>query len=159
MSAKGTVVVTNEWSAASPEQTWAAIIPCDLPTFFTGMKPAVPAIQSVTDQTGDWDAAGQSRTIHLADGSHVAETIDEVARPGTFRYTVGPFSGPLNRLVEGVKGEFVFEALGGGTSIRWTYEWRPRPGMKPLVIVLAKLWSAYSKRVLAALARASQPGE
>ncbi len=158
MSAKGTVVVTREWVGASPEQTWAAIIPCDLPSFFTGMKPAVPAIESVTDQTGDWDTAGQTRTIHLVDGSHVAEAIDEVDHPKSFRYTVGPFSGPLNKLVENVKGEFVFEELGGGTSIRWTYEWRPRSGMKPLVIVLAKVWSAYSKRVLADLARAAQPG-
>ncbi|MFT4049427.1 MAG: SRPBCC family protein [Solirubrobacterales bacterium] len=157
MAARGTVVVSKEWVKLSPDQAWEAIVPCDLPTFFTGMKPAIPAISEVTDQAGDWDGAGQTRTIHLADGSSVSETIDEVDRPGVFRYTVGPFNGALDKLVEHAKGEFIFEDLGGGTSVRWTYDWKPRPGMRPVVIVLAKFWSAYSRRVLTDLIKAAKP--
>lgn len=157
MAAHGNVVVTKEWVKLAPDAAWAAIVPCDLTEFFTGMKPAIPAIVSVTDQTGDWDGAGQSRLIHLADGSSVGEAIDEVDRPTAFRYTVGPFGGPLGKLVEHAKGEFLFEELGGGTAIRWTYDWKPRPGMKPLVAVMAKAWSAYSARVLADLVKTAKP--
>lgn len=159
MSARGFTVVSNEWTKAPIDRAWDVIVPCDLPSFFPGMKPAVPAITKVTDQTGDWDAAGQARQIHLDDGSSVHETIDAVDRPHTFNYTVGPFTGLTGKLVVHAKGEFVFEEMGGGTHVRWTYVWKPRPGMQPVVWVLAKLWSAYSKRVLLKLAQAAQPDE
>lgn len=157
MSARGFTVVTKEWAKATPEHAWDVIVPCDLPSFFPGLKPAIPAITKVTDQTGDWDTAGQTRTIHLADGGSVHETIDAVEYPRTFNYTVGPFDGPTGKLVEHAKGEFVFEEMAGGTHVRWTYVWKPRPGMQPVVWVLAKLWGAYSKRVLLSLAKAAQP--
>lgn len=151
MAVRGTLVTNTDWADCSPDEAWAAIIPCDLTRFFTGMGPLVPAITSVSDQTGDWDGADQSRSIHLADGSQVAERIDAVDRPRTFNYTVGPFSGPIGRLVEHASGEFVFEELGGGTSVRWSYDWKPKRGARLAVLLLARLWNAYAKRVLARL--------
>ncbi len=152
MAVRGTLVTNADWADCAPGDAWNAIIPCDLTRHFTGMGPLVPAITSVTDQTGDWDEAGQSRTIHLADGSSVSERIDAVDRPHTFNYTVGPFSGPIGKLVEHASGEFVFEELGGGTSVRWSYDWKPKPGARVIVLLLARLWNAYAKRVLARLA-------
>ena len=152
MAASGFKVVSSEWARASRKQTWDFIVPVPLPDYFTGLKPAIPAISEVTDQTGDWNSAGQTRTIHLADGSHVHETIDEVETGSAFRYTVGPFNGPVGLLVKHAKGEFVFEDMAGGTYVRWSYTWVPKNGAAaPVVWALSKLWGVYANRVLVRL--------
>lgn len=159
MPGKGFKVVSSEWARAPREKTWDVIVPVDLTRHFTGLKPAIPAITEVTDQTGAWDAAGQTREIHLADGSHVHETIDAVDRPSRFNYTVGPFSGLIGKLVLHAKGEFVFEDMNDGTYVRWTYTWFAKPGAQPIVWALSKLWSIYSNRVLVQLVKAVEPAE
>jgi hypothetical protein len=44
------------------DTTFCFIVPIDLTTIFRGYGP-LPAVVGTTDQTGAWDAAGQSRTI------------------------------------------------------------------------------------------------
>jgi hypothetical protein len=153
MSSRGFRVTVDEWTSAAPERAWDVIVPVDLTAVFTGLKPAIPAVTAVRDQTGDWDAAGQTRKIELADGSSTAERIDEVERPDRFNYTVGPFSGPVGSLVDRAEGEFRFEPMSSGTHVRWTYVWIPRRGAAPVVWVLSKLWRVYARRCILALAR------
>lgn len=156
MPAKGFTVKNAEWAKVSPEVAWDKIIPVDIPSVFTGLAPVIPAVVSTEDQTGDWDAAGQTRRFKLADGSETAELINSVDRPKAFNYTVGPFSGPIGKAVDHAKGEFLFEPMGGGTHITWTYVWAPKPGAQPLIWVLAKVWNIYAKRMIYKLARLAE---
>jgi|SRR4051794_29407892 hypothetical protein len=159
MPSKGFRVTSQDWTRADPERAWDVIVPVDLSTVFTGLKPLIPAVVGTREQTGDWDAAGQTRKIDLADGSHTAERIDSADRPSRFTYTVGPFSGPLGRFVDRAEGEFKFEAMNGGTHVRWTYVWFPSRGGTPVVWVLSKLWAVYAKRTVVALAKLAEPAE
>jgi len=152
-------VSVEEWARAPREQAWDAIVPVDLTGVFTGMKPLIPAVTDVREQTGSWDAAGQTRTIDLADGSHTGERIDECERPDRFAYTVGPFSGPLGVLVDRAEGEFVFSEMTGGTHVRWTYVWFAKRGAAPVVWLLAKLWRVYAGRIVLRLVKLAEPGK
>lgn len=156
MSVRGLTVRNSEWAKVDIDRAWDVIIPVDIPSIFTGLPPLIPAVTSTEDQSGPWDAAGQTRRFKLADGNETAEVIDAVDRPHSFNYTVGPFSGPLGSLVKHAKGEFVFEPMGGGTHIRWTYDWASKPGAQPIIWVLARVWNVYAKRMLYKLARLAE---
>jgi len=52
MAASGFKVVSSEWARASREQTWDFILPVPLPDYFTGLKPAIPAISDPSAETG-----------------------------------------------------------------------------------------------------------
>jgi hypothetical protein len=157
MPSKGFRVAVDEWTSAAPERAWDVIVPVDLTAVFTGLKPVIPAVTNVTDQTGDWDAAGQTRKLELADGSSTAEVINSAERPGLFAYTVAPFSGPVGKLVDRAEGEFKFEPMSDGTHVRWTYVWFPKPGATPIVWVLSKVWRVYAKRCILSLVKLAEP--
>jgi hypothetical protein len=153
MASKGFKVTSVDWARVPADKAFDAVIPVPLETIFTGLAPLVPAVTGVQDQSGDWDVAGQTRRINLADGSHTAEVINVCERPERFEYTVGPFSGPVGIIVDRAEGSFLFEELGGGTLINWSYTWMPKPGMTPFVWVLSKIWRVYAKRVVHTLAK------
>ena len=48
------------------------IVPIDLASIFTGYGP-LPAVTGIQNQMGAWDAAGQTRTVFLSDGSSSQE--------------------------------------------------------------------------------------
>ncbi|MGK2877890.1 MAG: hypothetical protein ACSLFF_04875 [Solirubrobacterales bacterium] len=159
MPSGGFRVAVEEWTSADQQRAWDVIVPVDLTTVFTGLKPAIPAVVGVREQTGDWDAAGQTRKIDLADGSHTGEIIKAADSPQLFTYTVGPFSGPLGKLVDRAEGEFKFEAMSDGTHVRWTYVWFPKRGGTPIVWVLSKIWRLYARRCILALVKLAEPVE
>lgn len=159
MPSKGYRVTSEDWTHADPERAWDVIVPVELSTVFTGLKPLIPAVTGTRDQTGDWDAAGQTRKIDLADGSETAEIINSVDRPNRFTYTVGPFSGPLGKFVDRAEGEFKFEAMNGGTHVRWTYVWFPAKGGTAVVWVLSKLWGVYARKTVVDLTKLAEPAE
>jgi hypothetical protein len=114
----------------------------------------LPAVTGVEEQTGNWDAPGQSRTIRLADGSTVFEQIDEVDRPRRFAYRIGRFTSPLRLLSPGASGEFLFESRGAArTEVRWTYSYEATSVLAaPLVaFVIRVFWRRCMERVLAAI--------
>jgi hypothetical protein len=148
MPSKPIKIVTFDWADASVEATFDAIIPVELPKVFTGYGP-IPAVASTSEQTGDWDAAGQTRTLNLADGSSTHERIDNFERPELFQYTVGPFSGPFGNLIDRAEGEFYMTPMAQGTQVRWTYTWYAKQQwMYPLLWVFTRLWKAYSRKGL-----------
>jgi hypothetical protein len=71
------------------DATFCFIAPIDLTTNFRGYGP-LPAVVGTTDQSGAWDAAGQSRTILLSDGSRAREELTNYSRPQHFSYVVSP---------------------------------------------------------------------
>lgn len=142
-------------TAASPEAAFDAVVPIDLTEHFTGYGP-IPRIVSIQDQTGDWDAAGQSRRINLKDGSHVLEAIDVYERPGYFEYTVGPFSGFNRHVMSHAKGRFWFYGGDNGTLIRWSYTWYPKNAfVLPVAWILTRVWKRYSEKLIVEFAAAA----
>lgn len=132
-----------------------AIVPVDLTAAFTGYGP-LPAVVRVDATPDAWgSAAGQARSVRLAGGGVLRETVLEVRRPGLFRYEVVPEAGPLQYVVRSIDGRFVFSpSEAGGTVIRWTYVFRPRRGAQAAVHALAPLWRRYAEQVMGRLAQA-----
>jgi hypothetical protein len=157
--ATGGITVPVEGTApAGLEDAFDALMPIDLSRIFRGYGP-LPAVVATVDQTGEWDHVGVSRVVKLSDGNQVNERITALERPSYFAYRVGPFdSGPLRHLIVDAHGEWRFTERGPtSTAIRWTYTFRPRRFAAPVVrLVVAPMWRAYAKRVLA-LALAEVP--
>lgn len=143
------VTVTGT-APASREQTFDAIVPIELSRVFTGYGP-LPAVTSTSGQTGDWDGVGQSRLVHLSDGSSAPELINSYDRPAGFGYRVGPFSGPFGKIVEHADGLFLFDDVDGSTDISWTYTFKARPGRGLIARPVTFLWRRYAQRVLDAM--------
>ena len=136
---------------APPTETFERIVPIDLPSVFPGFGP-LPAVSGTRDQTGGWDAAGQTRTILLADGSSAHETLTEYRYPGHFAYDVRGFTGILGRLAKEAHGEWWFDqgSSGASTAVRWRYAFTSRSApVSPIVWFITKvLWRGYMRRSL-----------
>ena len=59
------------------------IMPIDLASIFTGYG-LLPAVVGTRDQIGAWDAAGQSRTVLMSDGSCAQEQLTAYEYPNYF---------------------------------------------------------------------------
>ncbi len=136
--------------------TVTASVPTDLPTTFrhlTGMDvPAVfrgagplPAVTAVRQQTGDWDAVGQTRTIVLSDQSTAFETLDNYQFPHTFGYTVTNYTSVLRLLVTKGVATWQCTSTPDGTLITWQYAYHTRSVLAvPVVWLLMVLfWKKY----------------
>ncbi len=112
----------------------------------------LPGVVAVRDQTGAWDAVGQTRTLVLTDGGTVKETLMVVALP-SFAYDLSTFTGFFGHLVAGGRSEWRVDAHGDGTSIEWTYAFTAKPGWALVVAAILRLaWAPYMRRVLPAIA-------
>jgi hypothetical protein len=145
------VAVTVEADArAGPEVAFGVIAPIPLPLIFRGFGP-LPAVVATHGQTGEWDHVGAERVVELSDGSTAPERLTAYDAPVHFGYRVGPFSGPFRALVTHADGAWWFTPRAdGGTHVRWTYTFAARGISRVLVrAVVAPLWRAYARRVLA----------
>ncbi|MDO9355573.1 MAG: SRPBCC family protein [Solirubrobacteraceae bacterium] len=153
----GSVSVTVEGTASvSADTAFGAVIPIDLTATFTGYGP-FPAVVGIEHQPGKWDAAGKSRTVLLRGGGTMRERMVEYEPPVRAAYEVIPHEGPLKLLVERINGQFVFRELQHGhTEITWTYEFVPRRGGRPLLLVLVPLWRRYARQLIARFVAAAE---
>ncbi|MEU8791507.1 SRPBCC family protein [Streptomyces sp. NPDC048643] len=136
-------VTVQTRTALSPREAFDIIVPIDLSLVFTGWGP-FPGVRGAKNQTGDWDAAGQSRNPDLTDGSTAVERLTQYTAPHSFAYEITGFTNAMRRLVSGVRGEWTFSPDGDGTLIRWTYEFKPLPGRGLLLRrAVAPLWRRY----------------
>lgn len=144
-----TVPVTVQTrSRLSPAECFTVIVPIDLSQVFTGWGP-FPGVRGVNNQTGDWDAAGQSRNPDLSDGSTALERLTEFTRDHSFAYEITDFTGSMRMLVNGIRGEWTFTPDGTGTLIRWCYEFKPLPGRALMIRRgVAPLWRNYMRKGL-----------
>jgi hypothetical protein len=130
-------------TAVDPDFTFRVVAPVDLPTVFKADR-FFPGIKSVSGQTGSWDHAGVSRHPLFDDGSTVTEMLTEYVEGHGFAYELTGFTNALKNLAVGVRGEFSFLPDGRGTMIRWTYEFKPRPGRRWILAgPFAPLWRRY----------------
>lgn len=148
MSGRSSTAVTELLAAAPLDTTW------DVATMRTpvGLYPRyglLPAVIEVRDQTGDWDAVGQSRRLMLSDGGSVIEHTAVVDRLEFFAYTLSDFQKLFGALVEGARAEWTFSTAPNGTLIRWRYTFHARPGYGLVVAGIVRLlWGPYMRRVL-----------
>jgi len=147
-------VTVDREVGADITHAFAVAVPIDLVGVMQAKGP-IPGVAGVENQTGPWDAVGQSRTVRLTDGSAAYEELTSYTPPRRFAYRVSGFTGPFHRLVKDAYGEWVFsEPKEGRTRIDWTYSFMPRgPLSRPLVFLIAKLfWRGYIDEALGRVA-------
>ena len=144
--------VAVEHSRAIPvstEDAFALTLPIPLPTIFRGRYGPIPPIKQVRDQTGAWDAPGQTRRVLLAGGGSMREELTKVDPPRSFSYTLTDIRGPLAPLVSTVEGEWLFTPKGTGTEVTWRWTIHPRFQLAaPLIPVFGRLWQGYARQAL-----------
>jgi hypothetical protein len=136
------------FAPAKPDRTFAILTPSDPTRFYPRFGP-IPAIVRVDDQTGDWDAVGQSRRLTLSDGGTLIERLKVVDPPRRFAYQLTDFTGFFGNLVAFAEAEWDFDANVEGTRIRWTYTFHAQPKRGWIVrLVVVLWWGRYMRRVL-----------
>lgn len=139
------------FAPAKPDRTFAIMTPSDPTRFYPKFGP-IPAIVRVDDQTGAWDAVGQSRKLTLSDGGTVIERLKAVDAPRRFAYQLTDFTGFFGNLVAFAEAEWDFDASIQGTRIRWTYTFHAQPQRGWLVrLVVTLAWARYMNKVLPGL--------
>ncbi len=136
-------------------EAFCHVIPVDLTSIFKGYG-LLPAVIGTSAQTGDWDAIGQTKTVHLSDASNVREMRTEYQKPDYFSYIVSDFSGSLGYLITSATGEWWFESddsLSNHTVIRWSYTFIPKSLIAvPILWFVNKfLWAGYMRSVMSNL--------
>jgi hypothetical protein len=133
---------------ASLETTWDVATPLTPVGFYPKFGP-LPAVIEVKNQTGGWDAAGQTRQLMLSDGGSVIEHTRYVERPSFFAYELTDFQKIFGRLVESARAEWTYTETLDGTRISWRYTFFPRPGTRwILAAFVGNFWAPYMKKVL-----------
>ena len=90
--------------AVDPTQAFDRLIAARLPEVFSRRYAAFPPVREVTDEPDDWGSVGQTRTIHLADGGRIHETLTAVDRPHSYAYVLDDVHGRLRPFVRTVDG-------------------------------------------------------
>ncbi len=134
------------------DEAFGHVVPIDLKSIFRGYG-LLPAVISTQAQTGAWDAIGQTRTVHLSDGSHAKELLTQYQDPDYFAYVVSNFSGALGFLIASATGEWWFESYNDRpdrTLICWKYTFIPKYWFAvPILWLVNKfLWFGYMRSVI-----------
>ena len=138
--------------AIAAEDAFARTLPAPLPQLFHRQRGIFPPIEEVRDQTGAWDAAGQTRTVRLAGGASMREELTSVEPPRSFGYRLTSITGPMALLVDHVVGEWIFSPSPGGTEITWRWDIHPKSALTSWALPLfARMWKGYARHVLADL--------
>src|SRR5277367_2694712 len=125
-------------------------LPMPLPDLFKRWHGPIPPIKEVRDQTGAWDAAGQTRTVRLAGGGSMREELTSVDPPRSFGYLLTKITGPMALLVDHVAGEWIFTPAPGGTEITWRWDIHSKSPLTSWALPLfARMWKGYARQVLA----------
>ncbi len=147
----GISAVVNIDMVSRPEVAFAHIVPINLTSIFTGYGP-LPAVTGTQEQTGRWDAAGQTRRVTLSDGSTAQERLTGYESGAYFSYTVSDFSGTLRYLATSAEGEWWFAAgeRAGQTHVRWRYQFnsRSRLTQPALWLITTLFWRGYMNKAL-----------
>lgn len=152
--AKPLVVEQSRTIPMGQADVFRDMVPMPLPELFSKWYGPIPPIKETRDQTGDWDAVGQSRTVVLVGDGSMHEQLTSFDPPSAFGYTLSDIKGPLSPLVDHVDGVWLFEPIGNGTNVTWRWTIYPRSALTaPLLPVFGRLWKGYARQSLAELAR------
>lgn len=131
------------------EQAFDTVLTVPLPDVFGRRYAAIPAIKDVRDQQGAWGTVGQTRTIVLADGGTMRETLTTVERPHRFGYLISDITGPMKLLGASIEGLWTFDPVGTGVRITWS--WVLHPASAPASLLMpgfARLWQGYARQAM-----------
>ncbi|MBZ5737768.1 SRPBCC family protein [Nocardioides mangrovi] len=132
-----------------------AVLPLPLPFLFSRRYAALPPIREVRDQDGEWGALGQTRTIVLADGGTMRETLTGLDRPASFGYRIDQVSGPMRPLASSIDGLWTFEKAGTGVRVTWSWTVHPSSSATALLMpAFARMWRGYARQALELLEQA-----
>ena len=149
----GTVTMESSRVVAVPHnEAMDRFIPIPLPEIFNRRHLALPPIKRVEGQEGLFERVDQTRTIHLADGGSMVETVTVVNAPTVFGYAIDQVKGPLKPLARQILGTWTFAPEGSGTRITWRWEVDPSPVGRPLMPVFTVMWRGYAAKALERLA-------
>jgi hypothetical protein len=141
--------------AVPVEDAFRRTLPMPLPDLFKRWHGPIPPIKEVRDQTGAWDAAGQTRTVLLTGGGSMREELTSVDAPRSFGYLLTRVRGPMMLLVEHVAGEWTFTPAGDGTKVTWRWTIHPKSVLTAWVLpVFARIWKGYARLALGDLSDA-----
>ncbi|MCW2835236.1 MAG: hypothetical protein JWN68_3189 [Nocardioides sp.] len=130
------------------DEAFDRVLAHPLPEIFRRRRLAIPPIKRVRDQQGEWGTVGQTRTIVLADGGTMLETLTSNDRPHSFGYTISAIRGPMKPLVASADGRWTFETAGTGTRITWAWELTPTPAGRVAMPAFATMWRGYARQAL-----------
>lgn len=143
--------------AATPEAAYDALCAAPLEALFSSRSGPIPPVTRCEGQVGDWGAAGQTRTVVLADGSSNLETLVAADRATQdYRYRLSGFKGPFKLLITSVDGQFAFAPDGPGTRVTWTWALHPVNAVTALALPVVgffwrrwadAMWPRYAARV------------
>jgi Polyketide cyclase / dehydrase and lipid transport len=147
---RGPVVVAE--SRAIPvafEEALDRTLPIPLPLICSRWYGPIPPIKAVRDQTGGWDAAGQTRVVLMLGLGSMQEELTSVDPPRSFAYTLSGVKGPLAPLVSSVEGKWSFAPAGTGTQVTWQWTLHAKSAVTaPLLPAFGRIWKGYARRVL-----------
>jgi hypothetical protein len=150
--AKSVVVGQSRAIPVAVEDAFSRTLALPLPVIFSHWYGPIPPIRQVRDQTGEWDAAGQTRTVMMVGGGSIREELTSVDPPRSFGYTLSDIKGPLAPLVGSVEGTWSFAPAGTGTTVTWQWILHPKSGVTaPALPVLGRIWKGYARRALETL--------
>ena len=131
------------------ETAYDVVLPTPLPSIFSRRFAAIPAIKGVKDQAGSWGTVGQGRTIELADGGSMRETLTSEDRPSSFGYVISDITGPMKLLVGAAEGMWTFTHAGEGTRITWSWTVTPKGRVGAAAMpAFARMWNGYARQAL-----------
>ena len=139
---------------ATPEHVFDLLFSVPPQRVFTRRHGPIPPLREVRDDGARFAEPGDSRTLVLADGGSMLETLTEVDRPHGFGYRLTEFTGPLKPLTERVEGRWTVEPAGTGARVTWSWRLHPRGRVGALGLsAFAKFWPGYARKGLGDLER------
>jgi hypothetical protein len=138
--------------AVEPTQAFDRLIAAELSEIFSRRYAAFPPVREVVDAPDEWGTVGQDRTILLADGGRLRETLTAVDRPQGYAYVLDDVHGPLRPFVRSVEGSWSVTPEGNGARIGWSWTIDPTAPLARLTpLVIGRMWQGYAARALAEL--------
>jgi Polyketide cyclase / dehydrase and lipid transport len=135
--------------SVEPDVAFDRLMNVRLTDVFNRRYAALPAVTEVTDQPDDWGFVGQTRTIVLADGGRLRETLTDVDRPHSFDYRLDGIEGPLRHFVHSIDGVWTITPQDGGSRIGWAWTFYPKASPARLTTsVIGRMWTGYADRAL-----------
>lgn len=152
--ARSIVVEESRAIPVAVGEAFAKTMPIPLTVICSRWYGLFPPIKEVRDQTGDWDAAGQTRVIRMVGGGSVQEELTSVDPPRSFAYTLSGVKGAMALLVSSVDGKWSFAPAANGTTVSWQWTIHAKSGLvAPLLPLFGNMWKGYARATLEKLSQ------